>query len=77
MEEFENNILYVDEILKLKEYKTYFKNEVRILNSFIMNNNRLFRLDLNGKLYVTKKDLEKALIPKKDFRVHTNKKYKY
>jgi len=61
MEELKNKILYADEILNLKEYKTYFKNELRILNSFIMNNHRLFRHDANGKLYVTKKNLERVL----------------
>ena len=65
MEEFEYKILYVSEILKEKEYKKYFKNEVRILDSFIMNNSRLFRLDESGKLFIRKKDLDNALNPVK------------
>ena len=65
MEESENKILYADQILKLSEYRNYFKNEIRILNSFILNNHRLFRHDAKGKLYVTKKNLERVLIPEK------------
>lgn len=74
MEELKDKILYADKILELKEYKTYFKNEIRILNSFIINNHRLFKHDSNGKLYVTKKNLERVLIPKKE--VHNQHKYK-
>ena len=65
MEEAKDKILYADQILNLTEYRTYFKNEIRILNSFIMNNHRLFRHDSEGKLYVTKKNLERVLISEK------------
>ena len=65
MDGTENKILYIDDILKAKEYKEYFKNEVCILDSFIMNNSRLFRLDARGKLYIRKRQLDNALNPVK------------
>ena len=69
MENFDDLIIYVDDILKIKEYRIFFNNESRILNSFIMNNNRLFHLNAKGKLCIKKKVLDRALKPEK----HLNK----
>ena len=55
MENFDDLILYVDDILKIKKYRKFFKNEQRILNSFVMNNHRLFHINPKGEAVYKKK----------------------
>ena len=59
----EREILYVDEILAAEKYRRTFKNEVRILNSFIINNHHLFQIEKSGKLYI-KKSVLGGCLPK-------------
>jgi len=73
MTNFDEITLYVDDLLKIKEYKQYFRNEARILNSFIMNNQRLFHLNVKGKLCIKKSVLDRAINPERHLRDVTKK----
>lgn len=76
MKNFDDLIIYVDDILKIKEYKTFFNNEAQILNSFIMNNHRLFHMNAKGRLCIKKSVLDKALKPERHLKDITGRKHR-